>query len=147
MSFLIDCWVSNFSVAVIKFYDQKQLKEDFIVSYTSRRIVSIMAGKPWQLEQEADWSHFTSTCWRGGRERRKKERGEREQEMGQGYKPWKPTHCDTHSPARLYIPRFCSLPTHPTPPTVPSAAGDQVIKCMRLWGEISLLNHSNHHRR
>lgn len=50
------------TIAFINFYisyDQRQLREEFILACTSRGLESIMAGKAWQREQEAEGSHLS----------------------------------------------------------------------------------------
>lgn len=52
--------VSSSSVTVIKYYDQKQVKEEFVL-YSSRGIQSIMMGTAWWQEQGAEKLHFICT--------------------------------------------------------------------------------------
>lgn len=42
-------------------YDPRQLKGEFVLSYAFRGLESIMAGKVWKQEQEAEGSHLSHT--------------------------------------------------------------------------------------
>lgn len=84
--------VSYLSIAGIEHPDKSDFREKgSLLVYGSRGIVSIMAGKTWQQEQEPGRSHFDP--YTGSREGG--------QEMEPGYKPSKPAPSDVLPSARL----------------------------------------------